>query len=360
MLTPGRFGDGRRARIGILGGSFNPAHAGHRHVADVARRALGLDQVWLMVSPGNPLKPADGMAPFADRLASARRLAAPPRVIATDIEALLGTRHTWRTLARLRRRFPNAEFVFLIGADNLASLHRWDRWRSVAGAVKLAVVPRPGATRRALVSPATGVLRHARVQPRTLRLRDAPAWTLIPARTSDLSATSIRQGNAAIARTPSASSAAPARKAAKKAAKRAAATKQEVAAGPKKGSRRTAAPAPEPARLDRLVSLITGSLDEDKAENIVVLDLEGRAAFADRMVIATGLADRQIQAMATHLADKLKAEGFGRTSVEGLGSSEWVLLDAGDVVVHLFKPEAREQYRLEKMWGPESPPGDSP
>lgn len=360
LLTPGRFGDGRRVRIGILGGSFNPAHAGHRHVAEVARRALALDQVWLMVSPGNPLKPADGMAPFAERLASARRIAAPPRVIASDIEALLGTRHTWRTLALLHRRFPHVEFVFLIGADNLATLHRWDRWRVVAGAVKLAVVPRPGATRRALASPAAGVLRRARVEPRTLRLRHPPAWTLIPSRTSDLSATSIRQGNAAIARTPSAPAAIPARKTAKKAAKRAAATKTEVAAGPKKATRRKDAPAPAPARLDQLVALITGSLDDDKAEDIVVLDLEGRAAFADRMVIATGLADRQIQAMATHLADKLKEAGFGRASMEGLGSSEWVLLDAGDVVVHLFKPEARTEYRLEKMWGPESPEGESP
>lgn len=369
MLTPGRFGDGRRVRIGILGGSFNPAHAGHRHVAEVARRALALDQVWLMVSPGNPLKPASGMAPFAERLASARRVAAPPRVIATDIEARIGTRHSWRTLAGLRRRFPRAEFVFLVGADNLATLHRWERWRRVAGTAKLAVVPRPGATRRALVAPAAIALRRARAQPRSLRLRDAPAWTLIPARTSALSATSIRQGNAAIARTPTAPSAAPARKAAKKAAKtaaktaakRAAATKKDVAAGPaKKPARRKTAPGPTPERLQQLVTLITTSLDDDKAEDIVVLDLEGRAAFADRMVIATGLADRQIAAMATHLADKLKTAGFGRASVEGLGSSEWVLLDAGDVIVHMFKPEARAQYRLEKMWGPESPEGDAP
>lgn len=351
---PARFGDGRRARIGILGGSFNPAHAGHRHVATVARRALGLDQVWLMVSPGNPLKPAAGMAPFAARFASARAIAAPPRLIATDIEARLGTRHTWRTLTRLRRRFPRAEFVLVIGADNLASLHRWERWRTIAQAAKLAVVPRPGSTRQALASRAASVLRHARVPPRTLRLRAAPAWTLIPARTSALSATAIRQGTTTIAHAPSAS---PARKAAKRPARRAA-TRDEVAAGPAPAAPRGAGA--DPARLEKLVALITATLDEDKAENVVVLDLEGRASFADRMVIATGLADRQIRAMAMHLTEKLREAGFPRASVEGLDACEWVLLDAGDVIVHLFRPEVREQYRLEKMWGPESPEGDAP
>ena len=358
MLTQGRFGDCRRARIGLLGGSFNPAHEGHRHVAEVALRALGLDQVWLMVSPGNPLKPADGMAPFADRYASARRIAAPPRIIATDIEARLGTRHTWRTLKRLQRRFPRAQFVFVLGADNLASLHRWERWRHIARRIALAVVPRPGATRLALVSPAAAVLRHARGRPRSLCLRRTPAWTLIPARTSSLSATSIRQGSATITRTPAPR---PARTPAKKAAKRkTATTKAEVAAGPRRRPRKAVTAEAAPPRIDQLVTLITGSLDDDKAEAIVVLDLEGRAAFADRMVIATGLADRQIQAMATHLAEKLKDAGFGRANVEGLGSSDWVLLDAGDVVVHLFKPEARAQYQLEKMWGPDSPAGDGP
>lgn len=373
MLIQGRFGDDRRARIGLLGGSFNPAHAGHRHVAEVALRALGLDQVWLMVSPGNPLKPASGMAPFAERVASAGRIAVPPRIVATGIEAKLGTRHTWRTLRHLRRRFPRVEFIFLLGADNLASLHRWERWRQIARQVKLAVVPRPGATRLALASPAAAVLRRARVAPRTLRLRHAPAWTLIQARTSDLSATSIRQGTVAIARSPA--SPPPAKKAvAKKAAKKAAAktvsakkavtirkvtatTKAVVEAGPRPRRVRKAG---TPQRLEQLVSLITASLEDDKAEDVVVLDLEGRASFADRMVIASGLADRQIQAMATHVAAKMKDAGFGRAKMEGLGSSDWVLLDAGDVVVHLFMPEARALYRLEKMWGPDSPEGDAP
>ncbi|HYZ32454.1 MAG TPA: nicotinate-nucleotide adenylyltransferase, partial [Crenalkalicoccus sp.] len=150
MTPPGRWGDGRRARIGLLGGSFNPAHEGHRHVAEQALRRLGLDQVWLMVSPGNPLKPVAGMAPFAERLASARAIADGRRIVATDIEARLGTRYTVDTLAALRRRFPRAAFVLLAGADILRQLPRWKRWQELARATPIAVLPRPGETRPAL------------------------------------------------------------------------------------------------------------------------------------------------------------------------------------------------------------------
>ncbi|MFM8616318.1 MAG: nicotinate-nucleotide adenylyltransferase, partial [Alphaproteobacteria bacterium] len=159
-MTPSPFGDGRRRRIGLLGGSFNPAHAGHRHVARQALRALRLDQVWLLVSPGNHLKPRVGMAPLSERLASARRIADGRRVIATDIERALGTRFTADTLAKLRQRFPRADFVFLIGADNLVHLPRWTAWRRIAQSTPRAVLPRPGWTRRALHGAAASVLRR--------------------------------------------------------------------------------------------------------------------------------------------------------------------------------------------------------
>ncbi len=105
--------------------------------------------------------------------------------------------------------------------------------------------------------------------------------------------------------------------------------------------------------LDRLQAVILSSLDEDKAENVVTLDLAGKAVFCDRMVIATGLADRQIAAMAEHLTEKLHKAGLKRVQVEGAGGADWVLIDAGDIIVHLFKPEARAMYALEKMWGAE-------
>ena len=107
----------------------------------------------------------------------------------------------------------------------------------------------------------------------------------------------------------------------------------------------------EPTALERLQTVIVSSLEDDKAENVVTLDLAGKATFCDRMVIATGLADRQIAAMAEHLAEKLHAAGLRRVQVEGAAGADWVLIDAGDIVVHLFKPDARSTYALERMWG---------
>jgi len=198
-VTPGRFGDARRRRIGLLGGSFNPAHAGHLHVARRALAALRLDAAWLLVSPGNPLKPAAGMAPLAERLASTRRIADGRRVVATDIERALGTRYTVDTLRALRRRFRRARFVLIIGADNLVQLPRWRRWRDIARETPLAVLPRPGWTRRALAGQAAAVLRRHRRAPGGLLAeefaRHAP-WCLVPAREHAASATAIRRASA--------------------------------------------------------------------------------------------------------------------------------------------------------------------
>jgi ribosome silencing factor RsfS/YbeB/iojap len=129
--------------------------------------------------------------------------------------------------------------------------------------------------------------------------------------------------------------------------------KKIVAEGPKKDLVRLRVKKVEikSAELDRLQAIIVSSLDADKAENIVTMNLAGKAMFCDRMVIASGLADRQISAMAEHLREKLKGAGLKRVQIEGAGSSDWVLIDAGDIVIHLFKPDARTMYALEKMWG---------
>jgi ribosome-associated protein len=127
--------------------------------------------------------------------------------------------------------------------------------------------------------------------------------------------------------------------------------KKTIAAGPKtagSGPRKAKA---VPSRVDSMQKLIVTSLEDDKAENVVTLDLTGKAMFCDRMVIASGLADRQITAMAQHLREKLHAAGQKRVQIEGLGGSDWVLIDAGDIVVHLFMPDARAVYALENMWG---------
>lgn len=189
-----RFGDRRRIVVGLLGGSFNPAHQGHRHVADIARKRLRLDQVWLMVSPGNPLKPRAGMAPLAGRLASAREIGDGRRIVATAIEAAFGSRYSIDTMRMLRRRFPRVRFVWIMGADLLIQLPRWRRWRAIVRDLPFAVLPRPGYTRRALAGQAARCLRGwrrpAHEAPVLSRMR--AGWVFLPAPENAASATAIR------------------------------------------------------------------------------------------------------------------------------------------------------------------------
>jgi nicotinate-nucleotide adenylyltransferase len=146
---------------GLLGGSFNPAHRGHRRISLFALDALGLDEVWWLVSPGNPLKEGAGdMAPLAARLASARRMARRAPIRPTAIEAELGTRYTVDTLRQLVRRYPRRRFIWLMGADNLAQFHRWRDWRTIARIVPIAVIARPGYDRIAHAARAMGWLRR--------------------------------------------------------------------------------------------------------------------------------------------------------------------------------------------------------
>ncbi len=192
-----RFGDGRRTTVGLLGGSFNPAHVGHLHVARAALKRLRLDQVWLLVSPGNPLKPAAGMAELATRLASAGKIADGRRILATDIERHLGTRYTLDTLRALRRRFPHVRFVWLMGADNLRQFPKWRGWLRIAHIAPFAVLPRPTYTRAALASHAARRLaRHRVAATRGTRLAGmaAPAWIFLVARENTASATALRRG----------------------------------------------------------------------------------------------------------------------------------------------------------------------
>ncbi len=134
-------------RIGLLGGSFNPAHEGHLHVSEVALKRLGLDYVWWLVTPQNPLKPTVGMAPLSERVAdTAQRFEQKLRIIVVDVETGLGTRYTIDTIAALQKRFRGVHFVWLMGTDNLAGFRRWKRWADIAKLVPIAAVMRPGTT----------------------------------------------------------------------------------------------------------------------------------------------------------------------------------------------------------------------
>lgn len=187
-------------RVGLLGGSFNPAHKGHRAISLHALRALGLDEVWWMVSPGNPLKEAEGMAPFAARLASARTMAKHAPIRPTSVEQRLKTRYTVDTLTKLPRLYPKHRFIWLMGADNLAQFDRWRGWRRIARQVPIAVIARPGYDGRALASPAMGWLRrHVRPagQAKNWTSWSLPALVLLRFRPDPTSATRLRAADPA-------------------------------------------------------------------------------------------------------------------------------------------------------------------
>lgn len=197
-----RLAPARHLRIGLLGGSFNPAHPGHRHVALVALQRLRLDAVWWLVSPQNPLKPAAGMARLADRLASARRVARHPRFQVTTLESDLGTRFTADTVAALCRRFPATRFVWLMGADNLFSVHRWQRWTDIFHRVPVAVIVRTPYSVRASRGMAAYRFRRWRLPERRacrLAARTAPAWVFLHVRRHPASSTEIRRQGGGIA-----------------------------------------------------------------------------------------------------------------------------------------------------------------
>ncbi len=181
--------------VGLLGGSFNPAHIGHYRVAQAALRQLDLDFVWWLVSPQNPLKSPSDMAPLAHRLGSAWSLIGRnPRMLATDIESRLGTHYTADTLAALGQRFPRTRFVWLMGADNLATIHRWQNWQRIFTAMPIAVFPRAPYTLKAVNSKAARVFSAYRQSPAALaRYGTAPAWTWIRFPMQAISATEIRR-----------------------------------------------------------------------------------------------------------------------------------------------------------------------
>jgi nicotinate-nucleotide adenylyltransferase len=184
------FGDRRHGRVGLLGGSFNPAHEGHLHLSREALKRLKLDQVWWLVSPLNPLKSGRDMASLDRRLEGARRTAAHPDILVTDVERRLGTTRTARSLFGLTRRYPNLAFVWLMGADNLAQMPQWWRWPQIFKTVRVAVFDRSPYSYKALAGTAARRFGQARVS--SLWRHGPPAWTYIAMRRHPASATAIR------------------------------------------------------------------------------------------------------------------------------------------------------------------------
>ena len=190
---------GRGLRIGLLGGSFNPAHAAHRQISRIALKRLGLDAVWWLVTPGNPLKDNSGLPSLATRMADAAIIANDPRIIVTGVEARWGLRFTIDVLRQLKRRCPGTHFVWLMGSDNLAGFARWRNWPAIAATVPIAVVDRPGTTLTALSGQAAARLARARLpegEARALPNRKPPAWVFLHGRRSALSSTALREAKA--------------------------------------------------------------------------------------------------------------------------------------------------------------------
>jgi nicotinate-nucleotide adenylyltransferase len=184
--------------VGLFGGSFNPAHAGHRSASLLAMHRLGLDRVWWLVSPGNPLKDTSGLAPLDARIAVAAKIARHPKIAVTGIEALIGTRYTYETIAYLKRRCPGVRFVWIMGGDNLATFHQWKRWRDIAALVPIAIIDRPGSTLKPLRAPAGVALapyRRDESDARLLARAKPPAFVFLHGPRSKLSSTALREAN---------------------------------------------------------------------------------------------------------------------------------------------------------------------
>lgn len=185
----------RGLRVGLFGGSFNPAHAAHRQLALYALAALDLDVVWWLVSPQNPLKSAEDMMPLAQRIASVQKQITGPRMLVTDIETQLGTQYTADTIRALKKHFPYTRFTWLMGADSLRTFHHWEDWRGIARMVPMAVFARPPQQLRALSGFTVQTLRRYRKRNRT-KLPSQTGWQYVMMPLNPLSATEIRKQHA--------------------------------------------------------------------------------------------------------------------------------------------------------------------
>ena len=188
-------------RIGLFGGTFDPPHQAHRAACLIAMRRLGLDRVWWMATPGNPLKDTRGLSPLAERIAAARTLAHHPRIDVTGFEADIGVRYTYDVIRYLLSRCRGVHFVWIMGADNLRSFHRWQKWRGIAAMVPMAVIDRLGPSLYATAGVAAQALRRFRLPERsatTLFRRKPPVWVYLHGLKSPLSSTALRARRAEV------------------------------------------------------------------------------------------------------------------------------------------------------------------
>ena len=324
------FGSRLRGAIGILGGSFNPAHQGHLHISEIAIKRLKLRAVWWLVSPQNPLKsPLE--FPLKERVSRAEKIAQNnPKIVVTNLESAWNTRFTIDTITRFKQRFPCLSPVFIIGADNLEQLPQWRKWQEIIRKIPLLVVARHKISLKS--SKASCRIAKSRLKkPYDLLQSPLPAWSYLTLSLDSTSSTEIR-----------------AKRAPRKKADPAIVTEDGTppAVVRKREPRKKAAKVAPDFDLTQFIIQI---LDDAKAENIVNIDLRGKSSMADNMIIAEGRSQRHVSATAQILVAKLK-ENRLKAKAEGLTQGDWVLIDAADTIVHLFCPETRAFYNLERLW----------
>ncbi len=186
----------KNLKIGLLGGSFNPAHAGHRLISTIAIKRLKLDYVWWIVTPGNPLKDNRALPSQETRMVEAQKIANHPRIKITGFESQINTRYSYNTIMYLKHHCPNIKFVWLMGADNLKSFHKWQNWRGIANEMPIAVIDRPNSTLKAISSKAAQNLQKYRIKEHKapiLAMLQAPAWVFLHGKRSSLSSTDLRK-----------------------------------------------------------------------------------------------------------------------------------------------------------------------
>jgi nicotinate-nucleotide adenylyltransferase len=313
--------------IGLLGGSFNPAHDGHLQISKGALKLLELDQVWWLISPGNPLKENSSLPSIEDRSKRALKIIGTEPITPTGIEVVFGTIFTIDTITSLQKSCPDAKFIWLMGEDNMIEFSQWKSWKKIIRALPIAIFKREGYSTKARGGKMAVEFKNQNIPSHdigSLKDREPPAWGYVPNQLNPMSSTKIREDAV-----------------------------QEIKKDPPLDITQDSLTSSNPPRQrssEDLLALVINTLDDNKAVDIITLDLKGNTSIADFMVVATGTSKRQVAALADYLARELKTQGHGAPKIEGLEQADWVLLDSGDVIIHLFRPEVRSFYNIEKMW----------
>jgi nicotinate-nucleotide adenylyltransferase len=305
------------SRVGILGGSFDPAHSGHVYISLQAIELLNLDFVVWLISPQNPLKSALSSS-IEDRIIYCKVLINEiDKIIISDIERYLPTNYTSDTIGVIKTLYPEVNFVWLMGADNMIQIHKWHHWHDIFNQVFVAVFDRDQFADRVLESEAAKC--YKLVDERLIsNYSDFPkgSWCFFRIPKSKMSSTLLRTFNISQQNF----------------------TNMQMANALKLDY-----------SIDQTRDIILSSLDNDQADNIVLCDLIGKASFARYMVIVSGRNNRHVVSMVENLMQKLKSINISSHAI-GLTEGNWVLLDVEDIIVNVFMPEYREMYNLEGLW----------